>query len=87
MTIDTGKLFKNWKTYVAAAVMAASIILEHLGYIKESKIIWEAGIVLGVIGFRHKMGRIGAKMFLSNKEDPILLTDKHKDPMEDVRKA
>ena len=86
MIIDTGSLFKNWKTYAAALVMAGSIYLEQLGYVKESKMIWDIGIVLGVIGFRHKIGRIGAKMFLGGKGKPIPLTKKH-NPMEDVRGA
>jgi hypothetical protein len=91
VTIDTkdmGKLFKNKKTYAAAGIMFVSILLEYLGYTKESTVIWDAGIVLGLIGFRHKMGRGFAKLFLGlgNKEEPIPLTKKH-DSMEDVRNA
>lgn len=47
----------NWKTYTGAALVAASGVLEYLGYVEIAKLIMAVGGSLGLIGVRHAISK------------------------------
>lgn len=48
----------GYKTYIAAAMMAAKPILEVFGLGAYSEMIMELGIALGVLGVGHKLKKM-----------------------------
>lgn len=48
---------KGWKTYVGAAIMAATAVLGYLGYGQYNEALFAIGAALGIYGLRHKMER------------------------------
>ena len=52
------KLLTGWKTYVGAAIILSTLILEVCGHGEAAKRVLAIGGALGLIGLRHAAGRI-----------------------------
>ena len=48
-------LLKGRKTYIAAAVIGISAVLNHLGYTHYSEMLLTVGAAVGLVGIRNAM--------------------------------
>ena len=67
---------KGWKAYAGGVLIVASAILSIVGHPEIAKALLSLGGAMGVIGLRHKLGR----MHLKGAVDRTGF-----DPMEDLR--
>lgn len=50
--------FKGWKTYVGALLLVGSVVFKVVGYPEVAEAVLVIGGAFGLIGIRHKMGRM-----------------------------
>ena len=69
------KYLSGWKTYLGGALLVISLVLRLKGEREAADAVMTLGGFFGVIGIRHKMGR----MMLQGKVDELAKEDPLKD--------
>jgi len=71
--MNWGKYLSGWKTYVGGALLVVSLVFRLQGEKDVADAIMTLGGFFGVIGIRHKMGRMALKGKVDElaKEDPL----------------
>lgn len=63
-------MITGWKTITGAAIIAASAILEAIGFSVYSNALFDVGVAVGLVGLGHKVekSKVAEKIKLTRKE-------------------